>query len=998
MPGWEQCLRRASMFNGVDPPRALTAAQSMAPPDTTPAADPTVTGAMADVTPPPAPAQPIPDSQPSQTQSPNSPNTDPGTPFGTPEPAPAVLQTHAPALVPSDNPPPNQAPQTKSQASELVPSMGNDPILGNDQSSQTPDAVAKILTNFGNEPVVQPGPSTEGSPNILPEQASQIHSILDTNSQGQPASIAIPPQGSPSEAAQGNPGTGSNSQSPGSQNSNTENSNQGSPNSENPSSPNQGSTNVGPDQISQIHSILGQSWNSNPSPAIGASGSSPDPVAQINSIIIPSPQGSPAPSSAPYNLSPDQVAQINSVLNANSNLPASNDAGIGSSGFTNQPGSPNQVPSNGAPSPVLVGGQSIVKGTNGAIIIGSSTIASGSQGTVAGHVISAGSSSVAVDGSSYPLPPSEGSTVQTVPQQQSAPVLVGGQSIVRGAYGAVIIGGSTIAPGSQSTIKGHIISAGPSNVVVDGSIYARPTNVGGVVEAAAQPTAAPVLVGNQPIVKASNGGVIVAGSTTIGPGTQATVQGHVISAGSSNVNVDGANYALPTSQGGTVQAVAPPSPVLFDGQSMVKATGEGIVVGGSATITPGEHTTMQGHAISVGSSGLVVDGSSSYAMPTSAGGVVQTASQANPSTPVLIAGQSMVKAADGGVMIGGTRVAPGAQITDQGHVISVGPTNVVMDGSNSYAVPTNVGGVVEGASSLLTSTPVLVDGQPLVEGANGGLIIGSTTLTPGAQITDQGHLVSVGSSDVVVDGSIYQLPTNAGEVIEATLPQQTNSPVLINGQPLVEATSGGLIVGSTTLTPGAQVTVGGHTISKGISDVIVDGSTYPLPTHAGELVQQITSPQQGALILINGQPLVKASNGELILDGTTLPSSTQIMTEGHTIYEGASSVVVDGSTYAVPTSAGGVVRAGFYQGGGANYPAIDRPGMDAMTTAAPASTTPGAVPTALPETAAGGDGNAGASATTAGHKSEASSSAARLLGWQWVTFAVMMIVNRAGFR
>lgn len=421
---------------------------------------------------------------------------------------------------------------------------------------------------------------------------------------------------------------------------------------------------------------------------------SPDPVAQILSNFGADPVAQPAPSyNGPTNNSPDQMAQIHSVFGANPKHAGSN-YGLDYPDTTPQNTLPNQAFSTSLPSVVLVGGH----------------------------------------------------------------------SLVRAAGGAVVIGSSTLAPGSQATIQTHIISAGSTNVAVGGSSYLLPTSVGGIVQEAPEQQDTLVLVGGQPLVKAADGAVVVDGSTTVAPGAQATAQGHIISTDSSNIIVDGSSsYVLPTSEGG--QAAPLPSPVLVDGQSMVGATDGAVIIGGSAIVTPSAQATVQGHLISVGSSNVVVDGSSNYAFPTSAGGVVQITPLINPTSPIMIAGQPMVKAADGGLVIGRNMLTPSARITDQGHVISVGPSKVVVD-SSSYALPTSAGEVVRGASLQRGDAPLLVDGQPLVEAANGEVVVGSTTLNPGAQVTIGGHTVSEGASNVLVDGTSYALPTSAGGMVQ----------------------------------------------------------------------------------------------------------------------------------------------------------------------------------------------------------------------------------------
>ncbi|KAF6236067.1 hypothetical protein HO173_005695 [Letharia columbiana] len=48
-----------------------------------------------------------------------------------------------------------------------------------------------------------------------------------------------------------------------------------------------------------------------------------------------------------------------------------------------------------------------------------------------------------------------------------------------------------------------------------------------------------------------------------------------------------------------------------------------------------------------------------------------------------------------------------------------------------------------------------VDGTSYRKGASGKLVFGTMTLPPGSEITPSGHVIPVGSSSAVVDGTSY---------------------------------------------------------------------------------------------------------------------------------------------------------------------------------------------------------------------------------------------------
>ena len=557
-------------------------------------------------------------------------------------------------------------------------------------------------------------------------------------------------------------------------------------------------------------------------------------------------------------------------------------------------------------SPVLVGGQPIAKAADGGVIVGDTTIAPSAQATVQGHTVSLNPVNVVVDGSTYAIPSSEGAAVQ-MPPQSGAAVLVGGQSLAKAANGGILIGGSiTLNPSAQTTVNGHVISAGPSSINVDGGIYALPSGVGEVVQTPQQENT-PVLVDGQPITRGGDGGLII-GGTTIPAGTQTTVSGQLISAGASNVNVNGDIYALPSSVGEVVQTPQEgTAPVLLAGQPVVKAADGGLIIGENS-IPPGTRTTVNGQLVSAGASNVNIGGNI-YALPPSVGGVVQEQQGGN--APVLVDGQPIIKGADGGVIIEANSIPSGTQTTVNGHVISAGPSQVDIDGS-IYTIPTDVGDVVQIQEHYSPDIPVEIDGQPVLKAGDGGVVIQGTTVAPGIQTTIHGHTVSVGPSNVGIDGSIYVLPTNVGGAVETPSTQDQGVPLDIDGQSIVKASNGGAIIaGSVSLAPGQQATISGHVFSAGATNVVVDGSSYAMPTSASGSLPSLKEQQGATSVMFDGQPLLKAADGGVIMDGDTIiPPGTQTTVHGHVISAGASDVVIDGSSIQIlPTNVGGTLQA-----------------------------------------------------------------------------------------
>lgn len=202
-------------------------------------------------------------------------------------------------------------------------------------------------------------------------------------------------------------------------------------------------------------------------------------------------------------------------------------------------------------------------------------------------------------------------------------------------------------------------------------------------------------------------------------------------------------------------------------------------------------------------------------------------------------------------------------------------------------------------------------GASLHEASGGGLQLGTVTIAPGAQTTHSGHIFSVGSNYVLVDGTSFDL--------QLTNPE-TPPGLAYTGPPPQDGSGGGVVVGTTKFPPGAQTTYSGHTLSVGSNAFAVDGTSYS-----------------------------EAAGGGLILGTATLPPGTQMTQSGHVISVGSSSVVVDGTSYAwavgasSPTSTpasdnlGGLIMSAFgtgssssvlaFTGDAARLRVLSRPGL-----------------------------------------------------------------------
>ncbi len=292
-----------------------------------------------------------------------------------------------------------------------------------------------------------------------------------------------------------------------------------------------------------------------------------------------------------------------------------------------------------APAPALpsVGGQAIVQNPDSDLIVGGSTIISGSQAVVAGHTVSNSGSNMVIDGDAQALP----APTAAAPMDQ----------IVQVSNGNLQVDGQIIAPGSQATVSGHVVNfANPTQVVVDGTTNA-------IAPITSQ---APLIVGGQTAYQAPGGGLIV-GSSTMAPGSQATISGQVFSLdGSSSVAVDGSIYSLPPTQNAYIMHAVQP---ISTGHITLS---NGLVITPAASAaTPGAYPALNlpnGAIISAGGPTAVVSGTTYSVLPSNQGllvnGAITLALLPLPSAPQSIfsvAGQTFT-AAPTGFSVAGTTI------------------------------------------------------------------------------------------------------------------------------------------------------------------------------------------------------------------------------------------------------------------------------------------------------------------------------------------------------
>ena len=267
-------------------------------------------------------------------------------------------------------------------------------------------------------------------------------------------------------------------------------------------------------------------------------------------------------------------------------------------------------------------------------------------------------------------------------------------------------------------------------------------------------------------------------------------------------------------------------------------------------------------------------------------------------TAFVVGGSSIVKAANGGVIIGTSTYPPGSQAQISDNLFSVGISSIVVNGT-SYAIP---------APSSVDK--FLLDTSPISRASDGGAIFEGGTIGLGSRSSINGPVISVGASTVVLDGTSYALPSSAGAILQCPSPQPKASVTLTNGA---------------VLTPG------------GIAATI-SGTTYAIPSDNSGLVvsgQIVSPPTETALqsvFTVVGQTFTAASTGFAIggqnvaLDGIAVTFDGTLVSLRLSGVQLGSKTIPLASAQATEKSLGGLIMRGF--GSGAEPGATARGGNE----------------------------------------------------------------------
>ncbi len=533
--------------------------------------------------------------------------------------------------------------------------------------------------------------------------------------------------------------------------------------------------------------------------------------------------------------------------------------------------------------------QNTASAANVVVAQGKTLTENGPSANIGGKAAMYSSGSLYVDSTPVAVPTSAQVTPPNVIVAQGQTLAEGGPSANVGGKVAVYSAGSIYLDSSTPVA---VPKAEDTNVVVaQGQTLTENGPAASIGGKAAVYSAGSVYYDSTaiPIPKASAANVVVAqGQTLTENGPSAVVAGKTALYKAGSIYYDSTPVAVPTS----AQGQQSPPPVVAAGVTFAPTiqTPSPVVTNG-ITFTPAVEKASPVVAGGIIFAPIPPNVGEDTLKPVVAGGITFQASHVQSSNAVAletpatlsVGNNPVLKAANGGLIVAGTTISQGSTTSLLGHVIAANSDNVVLDGTTHSLAPVTAYPV-----ESPTSTPLEIANRPVMQAANGDLVIAGSTVTQGSTTSFLGHAISLGSDNVVVDGTTHTFgPVTAH-------PLETPAPLEIANQPVVKATDGGLVIAGTTVPLGSQTSLFGHIISVGADNVVDDGKTLsfaPSTEAAG---------QQSVASLVYG-----TSNIDTILTpGATYLSSGNIITyTGSTpfvVLEAASSVI---GTTTVPLQA-----------------------------------------------------------------------------------------------
>ena len=576
--------------------------------------------------------------------------------------------------------------------------------------------------------------------------------------------------------------------------------------------------------------------------------------------------------------------------------PADNDPKSKEGGADNDPSG--QVI--GPPTPVVVNDpvQTQVPAANIVVAQGKTLTENGHSADFGGKAAVHSSGSLYLDSSPVAVPTGTQATPAKVVVAQGQTLTEGGPSANVGGKAAIYSAGSIYV---DSSISVAVPKAEDTNVVVaQGQTLTENGPTASIGGKAAVYSAGSVYYDSTPIPipKASPTNVVVAqGQTLTENGPAAIVDGRTALYKAGSIYYDSTPVAIGTSTQGQqnpppivaagitfAPTVQTPPPVVTNGITFAPAVEKGSpVIAGGITFEPKSHTI--GEAINE----PIVAGGITFQPST-----IQRSNTIAPETPAPLSvdGKTVLQAAKGDLIVAGTTIPPGSTTSLLGHSIIANFDNVIVDGTTHSIAP-----VTAYPAETPTSTPLEIANQPVLIAANGDLVVAGSTIAQGSTTRLLNHAISVGSDNIVVDGTTHAFaPATAP-------PLETPTPLSIADKPVFKAANGGIVLAGSTIPQGSQTDLFGHVISVGANGLFIvdNGNTLTLAANT----QQSAVPNQ-----VFVQASVSATTpAQLFVEASPSPAPAPAAEE----------YVLNGKTAiaAAPSDVplGGIILAGFGAGG-----------------------------------------------------------------------------------
>lgn len=293
----------------------------------------------------------------------------------------------------------------------------------------------------------------------------------------------------------------------------------------------------------------------------------------------------------------------------------------------------------------------------------------------------------------------------------------------------------------------------------------------------------------------SPSGVELDRSTYSAGGPPMTISGSVYTLVPHPDNNDSVAGDDPSNQAGDSPLAT--NPLTIAGHTVVPNP-SGIVIDGSSLVPGGSALTLSNITSSLGSSGILVIGSSTTTL--------------TPQFVFTIGSQTFIANPTGFTLDDATIAPGGSAQTIDGIPISLGLSGILVLGSSTFAIPTPT-------PIFRSNKPIVIAGQTITSNPSAFSIAGTTISAGGLVATIDGIDISLGlSGALVVGSSTFNIPTPAAA-------SPANNPFVIAGQTITPDPSAFSIAGTIISAGGPPVTVDGTVLSLQPSGSLIVGSS-----------------------------------------------------------------------------------------------------------------------------------------------------------------------------